>query len=349
MRLSLVFELLIIFILLAFAASRVIDSPSLVERKVPRQGPPNRYCACTNLMCNCCREFSLAVVPIKGPGCATLTYLQGDSLVVTMSFGDRVLHNTTITDYEGFSVFGDDFLGGLFGESSKKKKNTNVNKPQPVFQPLSVSSERPILDPTPRPAKPATKPTVRPVRVRTTVRPVRVTRTTTRKPPQRFTRPTTSTTTPKPVTKVPQLLTTINVQEEPGTSTPITIPVTQGDETETVSPDVSSGVTAVVEDEKSETTTTKESQTTPVMEIATEITRQLNTAHNSSFENMLCCLPVLLLLHLCTAMNGHQGSLSQLQANSKDLITEVRMSLTWLIFLHSKQRPAFIYLKLRAH
>jgi hypothetical protein len=31
------------------------------------------------------------------PGCATLMYLQGDSLMVTMSFGDRVLHNTTIT------------------------------------------------------------------------------------------------------------------------------------------------------------------------------------------------------------------------------------------------------------
>jgi len=30
-------------------------------------------------------------------GCATLSYLQGDSLMVTMSFGDRVLHNTTIT------------------------------------------------------------------------------------------------------------------------------------------------------------------------------------------------------------------------------------------------------------
>lgn len=103
MRLSLVFELLLIFILLAFAASRVIgkcgtyrevmfvttgptlffstlhsvtESPSPAERKVPRQGPPNRYCACTNLMCNCCREFSLAVVPIKGPG--ELTYVRMD-------------------------------------------------------------------------------------------------------------------------------------------------------------------------------------------------------------------------------------------------------------------------------
>jgi len=46
----------------------VAEPPSLVERKTPRQGPPNRYCACTNVMCNCCREFSLSVVPIKGPG-----------------------------------------------------------------------------------------------------------------------------------------------------------------------------------------------------------------------------------------------------------------------------------------
>lgn len=29
---------------------------------------PNRYCACSDLMCNCCRDFSLPVVPIKGPG-----------------------------------------------------------------------------------------------------------------------------------------------------------------------------------------------------------------------------------------------------------------------------------------
>jgi len=54
----------------------VADSSALDERKVPRQGPPNRYCACTNLMCNCCREFSLAVVPIKGPG--ELSYVHMD-------------------------------------------------------------------------------------------------------------------------------------------------------------------------------------------------------------------------------------------------------------------------------
>ncbi len=30
-------------------------------------------------------------------GCASLKYLQGDSMLVTMSFGDRVLRNVTIS------------------------------------------------------------------------------------------------------------------------------------------------------------------------------------------------------------------------------------------------------------
>lgn len=34
----------------------------------PQVAPANRYCACSDLMCNCCRDFSLPVVPIKGPG-----------------------------------------------------------------------------------------------------------------------------------------------------------------------------------------------------------------------------------------------------------------------------------------
>jgi hypothetical protein len=38
------------------------------RQATPQAAPPNRYCACSNLMCNCCRDFSLPVVPIKGPG-----------------------------------------------------------------------------------------------------------------------------------------------------------------------------------------------------------------------------------------------------------------------------------------
>lgn len=38
------------------------------SRQASQVTPPNRYCACSSLMCNCCRDFSLPVVPIKGPG-----------------------------------------------------------------------------------------------------------------------------------------------------------------------------------------------------------------------------------------------------------------------------------------
>ncbi|XP_050433186.1 LOW QUALITY PROTEIN: dentin sialophosphoprotein [Adelges cooleyi] len=116
MRLSVVFELLLIFLIIAFAAyGRVVPenkdvwrtSLNSVKEHLKHMGqarqaasapaPPNRYCACSNLMCNCCRDFSLPVVPIQGPGCASLKYLKGDQMAVTMSFGDKVLRNTTIS------------------------------------------------------------------------------------------------------------------------------------------------------------------------------------------------------------------------------------------------------------
>ncbi|XP_018911972.2 LOW QUALITY PROTEIN: uncharacterized protein [Bemisia tabaci] len=104
MRLSVVFELLLIFLIIAFSASRVIETPaknaltgkSNKGLKGSRQDPLNRYCACTTLQCNCCREFSLPVVPVKGPGCASIRYVSGDAMSVSMSFGDRVLRNVTI-------------------------------------------------------------------------------------------------------------------------------------------------------------------------------------------------------------------------------------------------------------
>lgn len=53
------------------------SSSTHVERKRPSSlgrrnstvpGAPTRYCSCTNTMCNCCRDFTLPVVTIKGPG-----------------------------------------------------------------------------------------------------------------------------------------------------------------------------------------------------------------------------------------------------------------------------------------
>ncbi|KAL1130195.1 hypothetical protein AAG570_013133 [Ranatra chinensis] len=62
-----------------------------------RQGLVNRYCKCNDLACNCCRDFSLPVVSIKGPGCASISYQNGDSMRLTMTFGNRVLRNITLS------------------------------------------------------------------------------------------------------------------------------------------------------------------------------------------------------------------------------------------------------------
>ena len=62
-----------------------------------RQSDINRHCSCSTKLCNCCREFNIPVVALQGPGCASIQYLNGDKLSISMSFGDRVLTNTTIS------------------------------------------------------------------------------------------------------------------------------------------------------------------------------------------------------------------------------------------------------------
>ncbi|XP_055618118.1 uncharacterized protein LOC129763253 isoform X2 [Toxorhynchites rutilus septentrionalis] len=57
----------------------------------------NRYCKCTTYECNCCRDFSLPFFPIKGPGCATIQYLDGNRMSVGIKFADRVLANRVIS------------------------------------------------------------------------------------------------------------------------------------------------------------------------------------------------------------------------------------------------------------
>lgn len=59
--------------------------------------PINRYCKCTSYECDCCREFSLPLVPIRGPGCANIRYLEGDRMSVGIKFGNRVLANRIIS------------------------------------------------------------------------------------------------------------------------------------------------------------------------------------------------------------------------------------------------------------
>ncbi|KAH0951150.1 hypothetical protein HN011_005243 [Eciton burchellii] len=117
MRLSTVFELLLIFLLVAFAAyGRVIDRDETVHRRAVRAtnntkpngmglstmslkqatDNVNRYCTCNENICNCCRDFHIPLVQLKGPGCASLQYLQGDNLAVQLSFGDNILTSTIV-------------------------------------------------------------------------------------------------------------------------------------------------------------------------------------------------------------------------------------------------------------
>ncbi|XP_020292027.1 coiled-coil domain-containing protein 1-like [Pseudomyrmex gracilis] len=115
MRLSTIFELLLILLLIAFAAyGRVIDRDEATHRVVRatdntkqndmdltmslKQATDNvnRYCTCNENICNCCRDFHIPVVQLKGPGCASLQYLQGDNLAVQLSFGDNILTSTIV-------------------------------------------------------------------------------------------------------------------------------------------------------------------------------------------------------------------------------------------------------------
>lgn len=61
------------------------------------QNPINRYCKCSSFECDCCRDFSLPLVPIRGPGCANIRYLEGDRLSVGIKFGNRVLANRIVS------------------------------------------------------------------------------------------------------------------------------------------------------------------------------------------------------------------------------------------------------------
>ncbi|KYN34688.1 Replicase polyprotein 1ab [Trachymyrmex septentrionalis] len=116
MRLSTIFELLLILLLVAFAAyGRVIDHNEATHRVARAANnvkqsdidlstmslkqatdSVNRYCTCNENICNCCRDFHIPLVQLKGPGCASLQYLQGDNLAVQLSFGDNILTSTIV-------------------------------------------------------------------------------------------------------------------------------------------------------------------------------------------------------------------------------------------------------------
>lgn len=53
--------------------------------------PINKFCSCSSTSCKCCRDFSIPLVPIRGPGCATVKYLDNDRLSLAIKYGDFIL------------------------------------------------------------------------------------------------------------------------------------------------------------------------------------------------------------------------------------------------------------------
>lgn len=59
--------------------------------------PLNRYCTCNEAECNCCREFKLPLVSVRGPGCASLRYLGKNRMSIAIKYGDITLTSRTIS------------------------------------------------------------------------------------------------------------------------------------------------------------------------------------------------------------------------------------------------------------
>jgi hypothetical protein len=74
------------------SAELVEDTPNVDDTN-----PINQYCKCTTYECHCCRSFLLPVVPIRGPGCATIQYLEGNKMSVGIRFGNQLLASRVIS------------------------------------------------------------------------------------------------------------------------------------------------------------------------------------------------------------------------------------------------------------
>lgn len=53
--------------------------------------PINKYCSCDTTSCECCRDFLIPLIPVRGPGCAKVNYLRNDRLSVQIKYGGVVL------------------------------------------------------------------------------------------------------------------------------------------------------------------------------------------------------------------------------------------------------------------
>lgn len=64
---------------------------------VDDQNPINKYCKCSEDHCDCCRNFALPIIPVRGPGCARISYLGNEKMSVQIKYGDIVLASRTVS------------------------------------------------------------------------------------------------------------------------------------------------------------------------------------------------------------------------------------------------------------
>lgn len=86
----------------ATTAAPVAANPpaeSAATTPVKEQEPTGlaKYCKCTDNHCDCCREFNFPFIPVKGPGCARMTYLGNEKMSISLKYGDLTLASRTVS------------------------------------------------------------------------------------------------------------------------------------------------------------------------------------------------------------------------------------------------------------
>lgn len=76
-----------------------INSDPTAVNNVNDPNPINKFCTCSKSQCKCCRDFSLPLVLVRGPGCATVRYLEEDKMAIQIKYGDFVLASRTISGW----------------------------------------------------------------------------------------------------------------------------------------------------------------------------------------------------------------------------------------------------------
>lgn len=82
------------------AAAAPAATPAAVETTTPVKQENeglSKYCKCTESHCDCCRNFGLPLIPVRGPGCAKITYLGNEKMSVSIKYGDITLATRTIS------------------------------------------------------------------------------------------------------------------------------------------------------------------------------------------------------------------------------------------------------------